>query len=123
MVVGLAHLVVVDESVGLLVPDSDAELVGVVLALTVDGAQHEPVLALTIDRAHSLVHRLGTGHDQPVIAVRVKVQVGNLDLKLGLSRRRVSALLVLAHKAEGRLACQSWVGDVGALGRVNPAPT
>src|SRR3972149_9747765 len=59
------QLVVINHSVGCLIPDLDPEPVEAIAAfrLPVDGCEHEPVVARAIDRAGSLV--LGPGSRPP----------------------------------------------------------
>ena len=108
-IIGLAHLVVVDQTVrSILVPDLDAECI----RAAVGSGQHETIVAAAIDRTHAFIFGLVlSGNHQPVVARRVEVQICSPELELGVAIRQICALLVLGDEAEGGFASQVWIGD------------
>jgi len=116
-VVGLAHLVVIDDRIAVvLVPDLDAEQVHVRAGgqLRVGGGQHEAIVAAAVDRAHALVLGPGPGDDQPVVARGVEVQVSGLELELGLAGGRSWAGGLEFYRGHG-LADQRTQTDIAAV--------
>ena len=113
-----AHVIVNDIARGL-IPNLDAELAG----CAVDGGQHEAILACAVDRAGSLVLRLGSCNDQPVIRCTLEVQVRDFELELSIAGRHFGALLILRDEAEGGFAGQGWVKRVCPGWRCDPPST
>src|SRR5689334_7507439 len=105
--VGRIHLVVVDKTAALVVPDPDAELVlPAAVDLPVNGRQDEAVIARVVDLARALVLRPRARHDQPFVNRALEVEIGHRALELSLAFRYVGAFLVLRDEAEVGFAGQ-----------------
>ncbi len=99
-VIRAAHQVVVDDGISVvLIPDLDAELV----RGPIPGREHKPIVSCTVDRAGSFILGLGSGNYQPVVGCALEVQVRHFELKLGVTRWHIGALLILRDKAKGCL--------------------
>src|SRR5207237_532088 len=119
-----ARLGVVDDRVaGALVPDLDAELVHAARArlLAVQRRHQEAIAAGAVERARTLILRLGTGNHQPIVTGGVEVEVGGWELELGVALRHRGAWLVLGVEAEVRPAGEARVRRVSAGRRCEPA--
>jgi len=89
--------------------------------LGVDCREQEPVLALAVNGAGAPVFSPCSSDYQPIVGVRVEVEVGNLELELGLPCRDSSSSLVFGNEAKVGPARERWIGYVGSLGRVDPS--
>ena len=59
--------------------------------------------------------------DQPLVAGAVEVQIGHVELELGLASRHGGTLLVLRDEAEIGLALKIQVGHVSSRSGPDPA--
>ena len=111
------HHVVVNNAVALvLVPDLDSKLVHSTAAvdLTVPSGQLEAVAAGPIHCASAAIPGLGTRDDQPLIGRALKVEIGHLELELGVTGRNAVPILVLGLEPKVGLTCERWVGCIRA---------
>ena len=113
---------------GIFPPNADAEGVGAVGAFAVTGPQLKLVgiavgVGGPVDQAAAL--ELGVRpvlvHDQPLVGLRVEAEAGDAEPELRGAGGHSGALLVLGDKAEGRLAGQARIRQIGSCGRADPA--
>ena len=117
-VISGSHIVIVDGRIAVvLVPDLYPEQVniGARCQLVIDRGQHEPVGAFTVDSTGVLVLCFVMGNHQPVMAALVEVEVGDLELELGLANWYISPLLVFRDKTEVGLTGKRGISSVGSL--------
>jgi len=74
--------------------------------IIVNRTEHKSIAPFTIDCPDALVHSLWPSDDQPLIGVRLEVQIGNLELEFCVTDWDICAFLVLGDKAEISFACE-----------------
>jgi hypothetical protein len=83
----------------------------------INRSQHEPVVPGPVDSAGTFVFGfVPAGDHEPVITIRVEVQVAGLELELGVPIGHIGTLLVLGYEPEVGLTGQCRIGHIGASG-------
>ncbi len=123
-IIRITHLVVVNHHITIvLVPNLDAEQIHISTGgeRLIRGSQHKAIVARPVDGTATLKLGFVSGHHQPFVTVRLKIQISRFEAELGIARGDIGPLFILRHKAEVRLAGQCGIRSVGSRRGVDPA--
>lgn len=97
-------------------PDLDPEPIRAATAgaTPVNGSQHESVARLAVDASDTLELGSSTCHNQPIIRIRVEVEVGGRELKLDVAGGYVGSAPITRDEAEGGTSFQARIEGMSA---------
>ena len=78
----------------------------------INGREFESILTITIDSANAFILRLMASNYQPIVSIRVEVQVSHLKLKLRLPDWYSGSLFVFGDESEGCFASECLIDRV-----------